>query len=317
MSEKFVIGTRGSELALWQANFVKASLEEFFPEHIFEIKIVHTTGDQVVDVALSKIGDKGLFTREIESELLEGAIDLAVHSLKDLQTEQPEGLTIGAVCKRETPNDVLISKTGPTIDDLPEGATVATGSLRRRSQLLHYRSDLKIAEIRGNVPTRLRKFDGSDLDGIVLAHAGVRRLGLEDRVSQIIPFEVMLPAVGQGAVAVEIRSTDVRTAVVVERLDDVVTRVSISAERAFLRRLEGGCQVPIGAYATLNGRQLTLEGRVGSFDGTVLFRESITGAASDAESLGVDLANSLIEKGVQELLDSIRSETESSTKAAI
>src|SRR5215217_5157078 len=187
MSEKIVIGTRGSELALWQANFVKASLEEFFPKHNFEIKIVHTTGDQVVDVALSKIGDKGLFTREIESELLEGAIDLAVHSLKDLQTEQPEGLNIGAVCKRELPNDVLISKTGSTIDDLPKGATVATGSLRRRSQLLHYRPDLKITEIRGNVPTRLRKFDESHLDGLILAHAGIRRLGLEDRVSQVIP----------------------------------------------------------------------------------------------------------------------------------
>ena len=317
MSEKIVIGTRGSELALWQANFVKASLEEFFPKHNFEIKIVHTTGDQVVDVALSKIGDKGLFTREIESELLEGAIDLAVHSLKDLQTEQPEGLNIGAVCKRELPNDVLISKTGSTIDDLPKGATVATGSLRRRSQLLHYRPDLKITEIRGNVPTRLRKFDESHLDGLILAHAGIRRLGLEDRVSQVIPFKVMLPAVGQGAVAVEIRSDDGRTAAVTERLNDAVTHLAITAERAFLRRLEGGCQVPIGAYAALNGQQLTLEGRVGSLDGTVLFRESMMGTASDAESIGMNLANSLIEKGVQELLDDIRTETESSTKAAI
>jgi hydroxymethylbilane synthase len=306
MSERFVIGSRGSELALWQANYVKSSVETLFPESQFEIKIIHTTGDEVLDTALSKIGDKGLFTRQIESELQSGAIHMAVHSLKDLQTAQPEGLVIGAVCERETSNDVFISKTGGTIDDLPEGALVATGSLRRRSQLLHHRPDLKIEEIRGNVPTRLRKFDESDLDGMVLAFAGVHRLGLGERVSQVIPFEIMLPAVGQGAVAVEVRADDARTAGVVSKLDHRSTRICITAERAFLHRLEGGCQVPIGALASLERDRVTLEGMVGSLDGAVVFRERISGNSEEADALGTKLADSLIEMGARELLDGAR-----------
>jgi hydroxymethylbilane synthase len=317
MTERFIIGTRGSDLALWQANFVKSSLEEHFPRFNFEIKIIHTTGDEVLDVALSKIGDKGLFTRQIENELLNGGIDLAVHSLKDLQTVQPEGLTIGAVCKREVPNDVFVSKNGASIDDLPEGAAVATGSLRRRSQLLHYRSDLKIAEIRGNLPTRFRKFDESELDGMILAYAGIYRLSFEERISQIIPFKIMLPAVGQGAVAVEVRKDDPRIAEVVVKLNHAETYTCITAERAFLRRLEGGCQVPIGAHATLEGQNVMLEGMVGTLDGTVVFREAMSGLAENAEALGTELANSLIEMGARELLDSTRAESEASTKAAI
>ena len=317
MTERFIIGTRGSDLALWQANFVKNSLEDQFPDYNFEIKIIHTTGDEVLDVALSKIGDKGLFTRQIENELLKGGIDLAVHSLKDLQTEQPEGLAIGAVCKREIPNDVFISKNGASIDDLPEGAVVATGSLRRRSQLLHYRSDLKIAEIRGNLPTRFRKFDESELDGMILAYAGIYRLSFEERISQIIPFKVMLPAVGQGAVAVEIRTDDPRAAEVVGRLNHAETYTCITSERAFLRRLEGGCQVPIGAHATLEGEKVSLEGMVGTLDGTVVFREAVSGRVENAEALGTELANSLIEMGARELLDTTRAESDSSTKAAI
>ena len=306
MSEKVVIGSRGSDLALWQANYVKTSLENLFPEDQFEIKIIHTTGDEVVDTALSKIGDKGLFTKQIEAALLEGSIDLAVHSLKDLQTKQPDGLTIGAVCKRETPNDVLISKAGRAIDDLPQGATVATGSLRRRSQLLNYRPDLKVEEIRGNVPTRFKKFDESDLDGMILAFAGVQRLGLEARISQLMPFEIMLPAVGQGAVAVEVRAGDERTTRLVSKLDDHSTRICITAERAFLRRLEGGCQVPIGALATLNNGVLLLNGMVGSLDGKEVFREKIEGAVEDAEALGTRLAERLIELGARQLLDATR-----------
>ena len=315
MTERFVIGTRGSDLALWQANHVKSTLEGLFPESVFEIKVIHTTGDQVLDVALSKIGDKGLFTRQIENELLNGEIDFAVHSLKDLQTAQPEGLRIGAVCKREVPNDVFISKTGGTIDDLPHGAKVATGSLRRRSQLLHYRPDLEIVEIRGNVPTRLRKFDESNLDGMILAYAGIHRLGFGERISQIVPFTVMLPAVGQGAVAVEVRSADERTRQVVEKLDDHATRVCITAERAFLRRLEGGCQVPIGAFAEFDGQQVILEGMVGSLDGTVAFREALKTNADDAEVLGTNLADSLIKMGARELLENARAEAESSGAA--
>jgi hydroxymethylbilane synthase len=315
MTQRFVIGTRGSDLALWQANHVRSALEGLIPESVFEIKIIHTTGDQVLDVALSKIGDKGLFTRQIENQLLNGEIDFAVHSLKDLQTAQPEGLRIGAVCKREVPNDVFISKTGRTIDDLPHGAKVATGSLRRRSQLLHYRPDLEIVEIRGNVPTRLRKFDESNLDGMILAYAGIHRLGFGERISQLIPFTIMLPAVGQGAVAVEVRSGDERTREVVEKLDDQATRVCITAERAFLRRLEGGCQVPIGAFAEFDGRQVILEGMVGSLDGTVAFREALKANADDAETLGTNLADELIKMGARELLENARSEAESSGAA--
>jgi hydroxymethylbilane synthase len=317
MSEKFVIGTRGSDLALWQANYVKTSLEALFPENEFEIKIIHTTGDQVLDTALSKIGDKGLFTKQIEAALLDKSIDLAVHSLKDLQTEQPEGLIIGAVCERETPNDIFISRSGGTIDDLPEGARVATGSLRRRSQLLRYRPDIKVEEIRGNVPTRLRKFDGSDLDGMILAYAGVYRLGLGDRISQLVPFEIMLPAVGQGAVAIETRDEDRRTAAVVSKLDHVSTRTCITAERAFLRRLEGGCQVPIGAHATLDSGNLTLEGMVGNLDGTVAFRERGSSKAEDAEALGTRLADELIKLGARELLDNTRDEAAANTQVTM
>jgi len=317
MSEKFVIGSRGSDLALWQANYVKTSLENLFSDDQFEIKIIHTTGDQVLDTALSKIGDKGLFTRQIEAELIDGRIDLAVHSLKDLQTEQPEGLVIGAVCERETPNDIFISKTGGTLSDLPQGAHVATGSLRRRSQLLHHRPDLKIEEIRGNVPTRLRKFDESDLDGMILAYAGVHRLGLGERISQVVPFEIMLPAVGQGAVAIEIRGDDDRTARAVAKLSHQPTRICITAERAFLRRLEGGCQVPIGAHATLDGNTVVLEGIVGSLDGTVVFREHISGKANDADSLGTKLAESLIALGAGELLDNTREQVAVSSQVTM
>ena len=317
MSEKFVIGSRGSDLALWQANYVKTSLENLFPEDRFEIKIIYTTGDRVIDAALSKIGDKGLFTKEIEAALLDGSIDMAVHSLKDLQTEQPDGLVIGTVCERETPNDIFISKSGGEIDVLPRGACVATGSLRRRSQLLHYRPDLNIEEIRGNVPTRLRKFDESDLDGMILAYAGVYRLGLGERVSQLIPFEIMLPAVGQGAVAIEIRSDDQRTAAAVAKLNHQPTRTCITAERAFLRRLEGGCQVQIGAYATLAGKSVTLEGIVGSLDGNVVFRESLSGKAEDADSIGTKLADSLIALGARELLDSSREQAAANSRVTM
>lgn len=317
MSGKFVIGSRGSELALWQANFVKSSLENFFPEDQFEIKIIRTTGDEVLDTALSKIGDKGLFTRQIEAELLAGTIDMAVHSLKDLQTLHPEGLVIGAVCERETPNDVFVSKTGGSIGDLPEGAAVATGSLRRRSQLLHYRPDLRIEEIRGNIPTRLKKFDESDLDGMILAYAGIHRLGLGDRISQLVPFDIMLPAVGQGAVAIEIRKQDERATNIVSKLDDRVTHLCVTAERAFLRKLEGGCQVPIGALATLDGDNLTLEGMVGGLDGAVVIRRSISGDTKDAESLGIRLADTLIAMGARELLDTTREQVAASGKVTM
>lgn len=310
MTRKFVIGTRGSDLALWQANTVKSALEANFPEVQFELKIIHTTGDKVLDVALSKIGDKGLFTRQIENELLDGSIDFAVHSLKDLQTAQPKGLKIGAVLPREIPNDIFIAKRQASLAELPPGARVATGSLRRRSQLLRYRPDLNIVEIRGNVPTRIKKFRESDLDAMILAYAGVHRLGLGEHITELIPFEVMLPAVGQGVVAIETRDGDEEVASFMSKLDHAETRVRIAAERAFLRRLEGGCQVPIGALATVEGNEVRLEGFVGSLDGSRSFRESASGDAASAEAVGTGLAERMISNGAAELLEETRSEAE-------
>ena len=317
MNRPVIIGTRGSDLALWQANYVKAQLEERFPDDSFEIKVISTTGDEVLNVALSKIGDKGLFTRQIESQLLEGEIDLAVHSLKDLQTSQPDGLRIGAVCEREISNDVFISRTGNSIQELPQGARVATGSLRRRSQLLSYRPDLVVEEIRGNVPTRLRKFDESNLDGMILAYAGLNRLGFSDRITQLIPTDIVLPAVGQGAVAIEIRDGNDDVNRMVAELDHPATRVCVRTERAFLKRLEGGCQVPIGAMATVEGETVTLTGFVGSLDGGTSFREQAEGPAESPEELGNRLAERLIELGARELLDEARVEAVTATEKVV
>lgn len=317
MKPKFTIGSRGSELALWQTNFVRAALEKHFPAISFEIKIIKTTGDRLLDVALSKIGDKGLFTRQIEAALLDGEIDLAVHSLKDLQTVQPEGLAIGAVSARETPNDVLISEKYASIDDLPLGAKVATGSLRRKSQLLAYRPDLQIFEIRGNVPTRLRKFAESDLDAMILAYAGVHRLNLDAHIVQIIPFEIMLPAVGQGAMAIEIRESDAPIKQILQVFNDENTGVCIAAERAFLRALEGGCQVPIGGHATLEANELNLKGFVGNTDGTCVMRDEIRGRLTDAGKLGLELARRMIENGASELLNEARRKAETAPKQVL
>lgn len=318
MKHNFVIGTRGSDLALWQANMVKARLEESFPAYTFQLRVIRTTGDTVQEIALSKVGDKGLFTRQIETELLDGNIDLAVHSLKDLQTEQPDGLQIGAFCKREVSNDVLISRTFTSIDELPRGARVATGSLRRRSQLLNRRPDLQIVEIRGNVPTRLDKFaSAQDVDGLILAYAGLHRLGLTDRFQcSLIPSEVMLPAVGQGAVAVEIRS-DADASLVAASLNDRETEVAVTAERAFLRRLEGGCQVPIGAAAIVDRDDVILEGLVGSLDGRTQYRKSTRGKAGEAPVVGTSLAEELIGLGAAELISESREEQNLSAGAVL
>jgi len=296
------IGSRGSDLALWQTGFVKATLEASWPDADFAVRIIKTKGDAVLDTALSKIGDKGLFTKEIETALLAGEIDLAVHSLKDLPTVQPEGLRIGAVSQRETPNDVLISRKFGTIDDLPQGARVATGSLRRRSQMLAYRPDLEIVEIRGNVPTRIEKFRASDLDALILAYAGVHRLGLDSHISQVVPTTILLPAVGQGVMAVEIRDGDEAVETMLGAFNDRETEACVTAERAFLRRLEGGCQVPIGAYATISDKKLRLEGFVGTTDGARVIRESSGGAPADAEEIGVRLAETCLDAGAAEIL---------------
>lgn len=317
MKRNFVIGTRGSALALWQTEFIKSQLENRFPETHFETRVIKTTGDAILDTALSKIGDKGLFTKQIETVLLSGEIDLAVHSLKDLQTVQPEGLCIGAVSKRETPNDILISGKYKSIDELPPGAKVATGSLRRRSQLLNYRPDLEIFEIRGNVPTRLKKFEESGLDAMILAFAGVHRLELDAHIAQIIPFEIMLPAVGQGAMAVEMREDDAELREILNALDDRETRDCVTAERAFLRTLEGGCQVPIGANAVIEADEIRLESVIGSLDGKINLREKISGKRSDAKILGEKLAKVLIERGANEILQLTRERIERAEEKVI
>jgi len=317
MNGPLTIGSRGSDLALWQTNFVKKKLEEAHPALGFEIKVITTTGDRMLDTALSKIGDKGLFTRQIENALISGEIDLAVHSLKDLQTAQPDGLTISAISKRETPNDVFLSQKYDSIDKLPNGARVATGSLRRRSQLLHYRPDIVISEIRGNVPTRIKKLDESELDGMILAYAGVHRLGLNARIRQEIPFDIMLPAVGQGAMAVEIRSNDLKVQEIVSTLDDTETRHCITAERAFLRRLEGGCQVPIGALARIEGNKINLEGVVGNLDGSKNLRKQISGNISDANALGTRLAEQMLEEGADKILEQVRLAVETEVNAVV
>lgn len=313
MKRKYIIGTRGSALALWQTDFVKTELERRFPEAAFDVRVIKTTGDRILDTSLSKIGDKGLFTKQIENALLDGEIDLAVHSLKDLPTVQPENLIIGAVSERETPNDVLIAENCDSIDDLPEGARVATGSLRRRSQLLNYRPDLEIVEIRGNVPTRIEKFLAADLDALILAYAGVHRLGLDTHIKQIVPVEIMLPAVGQGVMAIERRKDDEEISTMLDTINNQSVALCVTAERAFLRSLEGGCQVPIGAFAEITDKEIYLRGFVGSLNGATNIRNSQRGALSDAKLLGESLAEKVLQKGAAEILAEAR---EKSLRAA-
>jgi hydroxymethylbilane synthase len=307
--DKLVIGTRGSELALWQTNWVKDELQKAFPSLEITVNIIKTKGDKVLDVSLSKIGDKGLFTREIEQQLLEGNIDLAVHSLKDLPTVLPKGLIIGAVSKRIDQRDVFISKKYNTLDSLPEGSVVATGSLRRRSQLLNYRPDLQIADVRGNLNTRLKKLEESGWDAMILAYAGIARLSLEHEIKQIIPTYIMLPATCQGIMAVEIRESDPGTASIVKKLNNHSSDIESRAERSFLNQLEGGCQIPVGVYSKAESFNLYIEGMVGSLDGKVVLRERIIGNDSMPESLGRHLAQRLLEKGAKEILEEIRSES--------
>lgn len=310
-NDTFIIGSRGSDLALWQSNWVKAELEKHHPELTVEIQIIHTKGDKILDTALSKIGDKGLFTKALEDRLLDGTIDLAVHSLKDLPTILPQGLTIAAISEREDPHDVFISKNAVMIDDLPEGAHVATGSLRRRSQLLNYRPDLNIHDLRGNVPTRVQKLRKNDWDGLILARAGLKRLEMLDEVTEAIDFEIMLPAVGQGALGLETRERDFQVKAIVAPLNDADTYAATHAERAFLRKLEGGCQVPIGSYGEVVDGELQFRGYVGSIDGSKAVRGNGRGNPDDAESIGLRLANELLKEGAEEILQEVRLAAES------
>lgn len=304
--EKLIIGSRGSELALWQANFVRKELEKKDKNLHVEIKIIKTKGDKVLNVALSKIGDKGLFTKELEVKLLNEEIDIAVHSLKDLQTDIPKGLKIACITKRYPVEDVLIArKKGITVDKLREGAIVATGSLRRRAQLKHLRPDIKIVELRGNVPTRIQKFLDSKWDAIILARAGVERLKLKKNISSIIDKEVMLPAVGQGALGIEIKSTNKFAEKIVKTIHHENTFVCAVAERSFLKKLEGGCQIPIGAFAEVRKNGLYLTGLVASVEGDITLRKTLRGSKKNAETLGKNLASDMIKAGAKKILNEI------------
>lgn len=303
---KLIIGSRGSDLALWQSHFIKNEIEKKHKNVSVEIKLIKTKGDKILDVALSKIGDKGLFTKELEIHLLHNRIDIAVHSLKDLQTEIPEGLKLAAVTKRHEVEDVLIArKKRMTIWDLPEGGTVATGSLRRRSQLKHLRPDLNIVELRGNVPTRIQKFLDSDWDGIILARAGVERLKLTKHISSYIPVETMLPAVGQGALGIEINENNKIAEEILAAINHKETEQAVFAERALLKELEGGCQVPIGAYAEVKSNGLYLDALVGSIDGTLTYRQKLRGSKNEPVKLGKKLAKNLLKAGAKEILNEI------------
>ncbi len=304
--KKIVIGSRGSELALWQAQHIKRELEKKHKNLTVEVKIIKTKGDKILDVPLSKIGDKGLFTKELENALLRNEVDIAVHSLKDLQTVIPDGLSLAAITKRHPVEDVLIArKKGTTVFNLPPNAVVATGSLRRKSQLLHLRPDITTVELRGNVPSRIKKFLESDWDAIILARAGVERLGLKKYISSYIGSDVILPAVGQGALGIEISSKRDDVAEIVSVLHDEKTAIAVTAERRFLKELEGGCQVPIGAYGEVKSNGFYFSAVVGAIDGSIVFKKKIRTSLSKAENAGKQTAKDMLKAGAGEVLDSI------------
>lgn len=303
---KIIIGTRSSRLALWQAEYVKSMLLGSVRGIEVELKIITTSGDKIIDKPLPEIGGKGLFTAELEEELLAHTIDFAVHSLKDLPTELPDGLTLAAVPSRAYPNDALVTKKPDiTIDNLPKGATVATGSTRRKAQLLHLRPDLNITGLRGNVPTRLQKLHDSDWDAAIFAMAGLERLNITHENISMIPFSQMLPAAGQGALGIEIASDNIAASAAAEKLIHMPTLLAVRAERAFLKSLGGGCQTPIGAFCEIKNNTLILDGLVCSSDGKEYFRESMTGAVSNPEALGESLAQHLLDIGANAIINSM------------
>lgn len=299
------IATRKSALALWQAEYVKAKLLEHYPSMTVELVPMSTQGDKILDTPLAKIGGKGLFIKELEIAMLEGRADIAVHSMKDVPVEFPEGLGLSVICPREDPRDAFVSNTYQALSDLPEGAIVGTSSLRRQCQLKAMRPDLEIRDLRGNVNTRLQKLDNGEYDAIILAAAGLLRLEMPNRIAQFIEPEVMLPANGQGAVGIECRLNDERIVSLLAPLEDKTTRIRVLAERAMNRKLQGGCQVPIGSYATIDNQQLFLRGLVGSIDGNNILRADISGGIEQAEVLGEQLADQLLALGADKILKQV------------
>jgi len=306
MREILIIGTRGSGLALCQAGIIREGLQAAFPGTEARLKRIKTSGDKITDVPLAKVGGKGLFVKEIEEALLREEIGLAVHSMKDVPTQLPEGLHLAAITRREDPRDIVISRNRKRLLDLPQGAKIGTSSLRRQSQILHLRPDFKIVSLRGNLDTRIKKLETEGLDAIVLAAAGVLRMGWGDRITEYLEPETCLPAIGQGALGLECRVSDPRTNSMLASFDHPVTSLSVRAERAFLKRLEGGCQVPIAAHAKLrNEKSLFLEGLVGRVDGTRLVRDAASGDPEHPEVLGLQLAERLLAQGADAILREI------------
>ncbi|MEG1032379.1 hydroxymethylbilane synthase [Acinetobacter sp. ANC 4282] len=299
------IATRQSPLALWQAEHIRARLEALHADLKVELVTFVTQGDKILDTPLAKIGGKGLFVKELEAALLDGRADLAVHSMKDVPMALPEGLSLPVICEREDPLDAFVSNTYHSFDELPQGAKVGTSSLRRKTQILKQRPDLNIIDLRGNVGTRLSKLDSGLYDAIILASAGLKRLGLADRIRHTLQPEISLPAVGQGALGLECRATDQAVLDLILPLLHAETDICVRAERAFNAYLEGGCQVPIAGYATLNQGQLHIEGRVGSVDGLTLLKVELSGTPEQAEQLGVSLAQKLLEQGAGDLLKAL------------
>ena len=309
MSKRIIkVVSRDSALAMWQTNFVVESLRKVTDQYEFEIVSLKTKGDKVLDISLAKIGDKGLFTKELEDGLLSGEMDFAVHSLKDIPTVLPEGLQLSAMLTRHNPADVLISEKYDSFDALPQGAKVGTSSLRRKAQLLNKRPDLNIQDLRGNVNTRMRKLKEENFDGIILAAAGVERMEWKESITEELAYDLCLPAVSQGVIAVETRSDDPEIIALVQLIHDKESEICVNAERALLRALEGGCQIPIAGHAHIEGDTVVLDGLVGSIDGKTIIRDQMRGPIELAEEIGKQLAKVLSDKGGKEILEQIRME---------
>ena len=306
MERKIKIGTRGSKLALWQASWVQSALYKKDPLLSVEIEIIKTKGDKILDVPLAMVGGKGLFVKEIEEALLDGRIDLAVHSMKDMPAEIPDGLCIGAIPQREISQDVLISRNGHSFSELANGAGIGTSSLRRGAQLLHARPDIAILPLRGNLDTRLKKLESGNMDAIILAAAGVKRLGFDHKITEYLNENIMLPAVGQGALCVETREKDSVIKPLIATLDHQQTRKVVLGERAFLCRLEGGCQIPIAASGRIEKNIFTITGLVATVNGATIIRNTMSGPEEDSEMVGTKLAESLLSMGAKEILEDLK-----------
>jgi len=312
MKSKIIIGTRGSKLALWQAEWVKSELQKLYSWIEIEIKKIKTTGDKILDVPLAKVGGKGLFVKEIEEALLRGEIDLAVHSMKDVPTEFPDGLELSAICKREDPRDAFVSrvvKDAPLykdIKDLSSGAVIGTSSLRRASQLRSKKTGLKIVSLRGNVETRLKKLDNGEVDALILAAAGMKRLGIENRITKVISHEIILPAIGQGAIGIETRVQDGYIKDLLKPINHKESFICVNAERTFLKKLGGSCQVPIAAYARLkDNNKIIMDALVSNISGNKIIKVSKEFFQEEAETMAIALANEILQKGAKQILQDL------------